>query len=250
MAVKQHLNAAYSKLGKLVDGLSQSGIPDKATDIYQGRNRVVRLDTSEAGPINIKEFRRPHLINRVIYGNIRQSKARRAYLNACRLLEMGFLTPQPIAWVEVTSNRLMSLSYLVTRQEDTLRDVRDLAVNPLRLRLIDAIGMLMAQLHSQGVWMKDFSAGNILWHVDHVTDQIQLFLVDINRMKFNVHSRNRLMNNFRSISNDEAVLEQLAQAYSIHSSIPYEKVIAQANTARRRFALRQRLKHPFRSLRS
>lgn len=240
MAVKTVIADGFTNLRPLVDTIAREGIPAEAADIYQGRNRVVRYDASDQ-PLNIKEFHVPNAINRLVYGNLRKSKARRAFENGQRLLEMGFDTPRPIAFIEKTDGRLMGQSYYISRQEDGMEDIRRLARSPLRDRLVDHIGQLMAQLHQAGVWMKDFSQGNILWRLEP-DGSLRLTLVDINRMAFNVTSRRKLMSNFRTVTDDPQMLRAIAAAYAFHAGADPDQVLRQAIDQRRRYKRKARLK--------
>lgn len=245
MAVHKLLSDDFRSHRRLVEEIAASGVPAAAVDIYRGRNRVVRLDTP-TGPVNIKAFRIPNALNRVVYGNLRRSKARRSYENARRLLALGFPTPAPIAWIELTSRRLMGRSYYLSVQEEDVQDIRRIGSSPLRARLTDGIGALMAALHSARVWMKDFSGGNILWRVSP-SGEIEYFLVDINRMAFGVTSRRRLMKNFRAVSEDPEVLDEIARAYARHSGLDEAATVTEARKVRadflRRHAMRDRLRH-------
>ena len=62
--------------------------------------------------LNVKRYRVPHLINRVIYRFFRQPKAVRAYEYALRLVAKGFETPAPIAYILFRKKGFLEYSYL------------------------------------------------------------------------------------------------------------------------------------------
>lgn len=227
-------------LTALARQLAADGIPVEAIDIYKGRNRVVCLPT-EAGEVNIKQFRIPHAINRLVYGNLRRGKARRAYENAGKLLAQGFPTPAPLAYVEQREGVRFGTSYFVSEQLQGFEDIRHIAVSEHRTAIVEAIGRLMADLHRAHIFMKDFSQGNVLWRVDS-DGRISLSLVDINRMAFGVRSKRRLMKNFRTVADDPALLAEIAQAYARASGMAPDEAMRRAQRANRLYILKRRLK--------
>lgn len=230
----------HTALAALAQEIASTGIPAEAVDIYKGRNLVVRYDTPH-GAINIKQFKIPHIINRLVYGNLRHSKARHAFENAEKLIAKGFHTPQPLAYIEHRQGLLFGISYFVSEQLEGYADIRDLATLEHRDAIVDAIGQLMADLHRAHIFMKDFSQGNVLWRRE-ADGSIRLALVDINRMAFDVYSTRRLMKNFRSIAEDPTLLNNLALAYSRASGMPSDEALQRANRARRLFLRKRRIK--------
>ena len=67
--------------------------------IKDSRNtvKVFRIDDLY---INIKRFKRPNFINRLVYTFFRSTKACRSFLYANKLLDYNILTPDPIAYIE------------------------------------------------------------------------------------------------------------------------------------------------------
>lgn len=218
----------------LVRELLEHGIPADATDIYEGRNRVVRL-CREGREINVKEFKIPNILNRVAYTTVRHSKAARAYEYALRLRNLGFNTPEPLAYAELRTGPLLGLSYFVSQQLDGFRDMREIDEADDTAMLADSLGALMARMHDSGIWMKDFSPGNVLRRRTGRKGLYEFFLVDINRMEFGVTSHSRLMDNFGRITGDPAFLRILVRAYARHSGRPLGEVEAEALAARSRY---------------
>ncbi|MDD3906668.1 MAG: tyrosine protein kinase, partial [Bacteroidales bacterium] len=68
--------------------------------IYKSRNEVKTFNI-EGMALNVKSYRKPIFLNRVIYTFFRHSKARRAYENALEVISRGFETPAPIAYIEI-----------------------------------------------------------------------------------------------------------------------------------------------------
>jgi len=233
MACRSKISPWAPDIGPLVAQLLATGIPDDAVDIYEGRNRVVRLVRGDRH-INIKQFKVPNIINRLVYTTLRRSKAVRAYEYALRLRNLGFNTPEPLAYAERRHGPLLGLSYFVSQQLEGFRDMRVIDDDDNRATLADELGALMARMHDMGVWMKDFSQGNILRRRDS-KGRYEFFLVDINRMEFDVTDRRKLMDNFGRITDDPTFLRILVRAYIRHSGRPAGEVEAAARKAYRRY---------------
>lgn len=243
MAVKSTVNPKFSSLSSLVDDIALHGIPADAVDIYQGRNRVVKYN-HDGLMVNIKQFKVPNAVNRLVYGHLRHSKARRSYENALKLLKMGLSTPQPIAWIEISEEGRLGVSYYICVQEEGMSDVRCIDLHPRRYDIADGIGHMISRLHSRHVFMKDFSQGNILWRV-RPSGRIEFTLVDINRMSFGVRLKRRLMKNFRTIADDPVLLRDIAAAYSRYACTNPDQTLAQVIKVRKAYLRRRKLKKLF-----
>lgn len=205
----------------LLRQLAQNGIPLQARDIYQGRNRVVSM-RFDGEMTNIKEFKIPHLLNRFIYTTFRRSKARRAFDNAIKLRNLGFNTPEPHGWLEIRHGLLLGKSYFVSQQLIGFNDLRNLDkenIDPARFS--QALGKLIARLHTHRILMKDLSPGNVLWQRTPKGDYI-FFLVDINRMEFEVTSKRKLLKNFDRLlpAGQEQLLSTVKKAYYRNLNLP------------------------------
>ena len=151
--------------------------------IHDGRNRLRRCNIY-GYELVIKRFKKPHLINRFVYGSIRDSKAERSYEYAFKLLEKNINTPIPVAYIEVYSFGLRDSYYLslYTSIKREMREFCDLESVDNNRFILEAFGKFTANLHNKGVLHIDYSPGNILF--DTVHGRPVFTLVDINRMKF------------------------------------------------------------------
>lgn len=233
------------QFGTLAHSLAHNGLPRRATVIYRGRNTVVKAYDS-GREICIKEFKVPHIVNRVIYGRFRDGKAQRSFEHAILLRNLGFNTPEPMAYAE-QGGMFFGKSYYVCQYLPEFSDIRDLSGLGTEDRRImaDDLGLLMARLHEAGIWMKDFSQGNILYRRTP-KGHFDFYLVDINRMEFNVTDHRKLMSNFKAVTEDDQLLDSLARAYARHRRLSKEITVKEARAVRRRFlvsaARKQRLK--------
>lgn len=262
--ISYKITPGCESLAPTVMSLMSHGVPSGARLIYDGpRNKVYRCALAStlrtpvsADEINIKVFCVPNVINRFVYGNLRDSKARRAFDNALELLRLGFGTPRPIAFVEESSLRVFGRSFYVSEQlSDEWRTLRDAQNWPDLEEVCGALARFMLRLHHAGVWMKDFSPGNVMMR--RRDGAIEFALVDINRMEFGVTDRRKLMSNFQCIfdTSDPAPVTLLASHYAQASgyavgSAEYDRVVSEALGAverwKQRRAGKQRLKRMFR----
>lgn len=192
--MKSSVNIQYSADGlryqDLVEEIAVRGIPAGAVEVYRGRNVVAKVDTGDE-PVNIKAFAIPNIVNRYVYGRFRKSKARRSFENSLRLSEMGFNVPAPLAYIEEKTPLTFGRSYFISRHVDGLTELRYPERHPFMRELLEALGREMARLHQAGVWMKDFSPGNVLF--SRAPDGSFVFhYVDLNRIRFNTFSRSKL----------------------------------------------------------
>lgn len=239
MEIRQELNPEFgTRFAAFVDRVARQGVPADAVDVYRGRNRVVATtapaDNGRSRRLNIKEFRIPNIINRWAYAYLRRSKARRAFDNASRLRELGFNTPAPIAWIERRGpGGQLELSYFISEQLDGWQEIRTAEAerHPRMGEIARGVGELIFRLHRAGVWMKDASPGNIMWHADE-HGEIHFALVDINRMEFDIASRSLLMTNFGRVFASEKNTLAAARAYACAAGEPEEKIEKAALRAR------------------
>jgi tRNA A-37 threonylcarbamoyl transferase component Bud32 len=238
MTIKQHVNPEFAgRFSAFVNNVAAKGIPPEAVDVYSGRNRVAATPASgtdgRSKRLNIKEFRVPNALNRWVYAYLRRSKARRAFDNALRLRQLGFNTPAPIAWIERHGlGGRLELSYFISEQYDGWQEIRvaETENHPRISEIAAGVGELIFRLHRAGVWMKDASPGNILWHTDP-DGALNFALVDINRMEFNIRSADVLMSNFGRVFTSEKNIETAARAYAAAAALPEDTIIAQAHKA-------------------
>ena len=156
----------------------------EGTTIYDGRNRI-KVFQINGLLLNVKRFRKPILINRLIYSFLRAPKAKRSYEYALRLREKGIDTPEPIAYILCEEKGLLSWSYFISFQmPETYHTLYEAGQGPIEenSELFRALGTYTAHLHQKGIYHRDYSPGNILYHQE--PDGIHFSLIDINRMSF------------------------------------------------------------------
>src|SRR5690625_393962 len=150
------------------------------------RNTIKIFEIGDGIKMNVKSFKIPNIINRVVYRHFRKSKARRSFEYAHRLINTGINTPTPIAFQENHNSLGLTNSYYASIHQShdfTLQKI----INATELQKVKNIlrqfSQFTYQMHEAGIEFKDHSPGNTL--IKKIgDDQYQLFLVDLNRMKF------------------------------------------------------------------
>lgn len=249
MKIKIVLDPQYTWLHNTCQKLATTGIPDNAIPVYRTRrNRIVRIEDGRGGWLNIKAFRLPRFPNDWIYGNMRGSKAKRSYQNARRLLEMGFDTPYPIGYIEVSSHRHMGYTYYISRQETPDGDMREWDKNPNARAALPTVARMIADMHAKGVFHRDLSPGNIMFN-KRPDGTYRLMLVDLNRMDFGVYNHSKLMRNFSAIYPENiAETQYLARLYAAEAGLDADKTAAEARRQVEDFYARQERKKRIKAL--
>ncbi|MFV7791629.1 hypothetical protein ACNO6Z_12365, partial [Aliarcobacter lanthieri] len=76
----------------------------------------------------VKAFKIPNIINQVVYAYFRDSKAKKSYENAVKLINLNINTPTPIGYIEFYQNFLFKESFFISEKLDYLFTIRE----PLR----------------------------------------------------------------------------------------------------------------------
>lgn len=154
--------------------------------LHHERNRV-EFGIYNGKGVVLKTFCQISIFNRIFYALIRPSKAKRAFENAKKLLEMGFLTPSPIDYNDVIYFKVwLHQSWLVTEWESFDFSFRELIERPSVFfdweLIVRETAKFVLDLYKKQVLFKDLSPGNILYKREG--KNYKIYLVDINRMSF------------------------------------------------------------------
>ncbi|MFY7742525.1 MAG: lipopolysaccharide kinase InaA family protein [Flavobacterium sp.] len=149
------------------------------------RNKIKLFELNDV-IVNVKSFKIPNIINKIIYRYFRKSKARRSYEYATYLKENGIGTPQPIAYFENYDFIGLKDSYYVSEQLDcdlTFRELVQIPEYPENEFILRQFTRFCYQLHQKGIEFKDHSPGNTLIRKNE-KGVYDFYLVDLNRMEF------------------------------------------------------------------
>jgi hypothetical protein len=206
--------------------------------LYHDRN-VIKADEFSNVKLVIKSFGRVYLTNQIRYSFFYPSKAERAYRNGLRLLEEGFLTPEPIAFIERFKGGLLTQSYFISLHSDFKPLASIISSDPSDVLITDLV-RFAHRLHQRGIYHMDFSNGNILCKKEN--GHFQFALVDNNRMRFKKFDYKKGLGTFKRLGLTNAQLTQIAKEYSTLSRENEVKTIEQIFNIVRRHQQRNRLK--------
>lgn len=184
--------------------------------IHKGRNEL-RVITHGGRRLVVKAFRRPHLVNRLVYGVLRPSKAKRSYDNALLLLSLGIGTPTPVGYynVRAAGGLLFGLSYYVSLESPCTHRYEELFERRFDYEddVTRAVGRLTALLHNNRLAHKDYGRANILFE-RQPDGEIHLELVDLNRMAHGALGVKEGCKNLERLPATPRMHRQIAGAYA------------------------------------
>lgn len=222
---------------------------DLGTVFGNGDRNVIKLFELDGKTINIKSFKVPHLINKIVYKNFRKSKARRSYEYATLLGEKGIGTPQPIAFLEKFNWIGLQDSYYASEHlaaELTFRELVEIPDYPDHENILRQFTRFSFDLHEKGIEFMDHSPGNTL--IKKVSEnQYQFFLVDLNRMNFHesMGFDMRMKNLSRLTPKKEMIAimsDEYAKLYSKSSTEIFQKMWGATSDFQAAFAKKHKMK--------
>ncbi len=180
----------------------------------QDRNSL-KLFELNGTTVNIKSFKKPNIINQIVYRFFRKSKAQRSFEYANKLLELNILTPKPIGYYEFTEGLLFKNSYYISAQQYCDLTYRELTTN-LDLEqhetILRAFTRFTHDLHVKGVHFLDHSPGNTL--IESHDDGYHFYLVDLNRMEFGPLDFETRIKNFSKLTIHKFMIEIMSNEYA------------------------------------
>lgn len=235
------INSRYECLREFIESIP-SIFEEEGRIIYTGRNliKVIQMDGLE---INVKRYGIPAWPNRIIYSFFRKPKGKRAFLYPQVLLDKGFETPMPMAYIEEEKQGLIRYSYFISIQSPYRRnfyEFGDADIDTCRDTVI-AFAKYTAALHEAGIMHKDYSPGNILF--DELDGNWHFSLVDINRMYFGKVSIEKGCANFARLWGQKPFFELLAKEYAAVREADAETCLKWIMGYRRKFWTRFSKKH-------
>ncbi len=184
------INPKYSALSSFIHSIPYIFEKEGIT-IYKARNEIKIYDVEDKGKgihysLNVKSYKVPIFINKIAYTFFRETKARRAYEYALKVISKNIMTPEPVAFIEEKSYGLLNRSFFIclhtpldgnmriASEEKDFEKIKDLTI---------AFGKFTAELHKKNILHIDYSPGNILYKKNN-NGTFDFSIIDINRMKF------------------------------------------------------------------
>ncbi|WP_379967375.1 lipopolysaccharide kinase InaA family protein [Epilithonimonas sp. UC225_85] len=184
--------------------------------VGHGNRNVVKFFVVDNLKLNFKSFKQHNIINRHVYKYYRKSKSRRSYEYAQMLIDKGFFTPKPIAYIENHDFIGVTSSYYVSEQLEDVFTLGDVLYDHSftdREEIIKAYTQLIFQLHENGIIFIDNASGNFL--IKKIDGKYRFFLVDLNRMSFyDEISISKRLQNFERLTNDLEIIKLISAEYA------------------------------------
>jgi len=154
-------------------------------DFVIGQRNAIKIFEIEGQILNIKSFRVPNFINRIIYRFFRKSKAARSFEYATILMNKGIGTPKPIAFYECFNLLGLKESYYVCEHINADLTYRELVQTdyPDGENILRQFTRFSFEMHQKGIEFLDHSPGNTLIK-NEGNGNYSFYLVDLNRMRF------------------------------------------------------------------
>ncbi len=182
--------------------------------IYDKRN-VIKIVEFEGKKYVVKSFKRPHLLNQIIYRFFRDSKAKRSFVNSMKLKQLGVNTPKPIGYIEFPTPFRFKESFYISEFFDFDFEIRAVFKDKSfkdRENILKRFIEYTYKLHQKKVHHIDYSPGNIL--VKRVGDSYEFSIIDVNRMEFVEFDDDLRMQNLAKLSNDREDNEFMIKCYA------------------------------------
>lgn len=235
------IHPRYEGMRSFLETLPQR-FEHEGTEIYHKRN-VVRLFRPGTGTWVVKRYKRPHLLQRIVYTFWRSSKAARAFAYAARLRALGIDTPHEIACLEVRRGGLLRDAYFVSEHcpYDSVKNLAD-TTERLPADFAEVLARFLAEMHEKGFLHGDLNLSNVLYHRTG-TQGIRFAVIDTNRSRFCPQpTRRACLDNLKRLTHHRALLEQVVSAYARCREWPEAECVQAVVEAVERFERRKALK--------
>lgn len=206
----------FSHLAKTLNTIEQ--VFAASDEILHDKRNIIKKCVLRNETLVIKSFKKPNTLRAFIYGNIRDSKAKRSYLNAQQLIKLGIRTPKPVAFIENKKAGMLRESYFVAQyyayhftMYEVIRDFKNTA-DTQKHNIIKAFTLFTFRMHEKGILHLDHNAGNTL--IKEKDGQYEFYIIDINRMSFKNLSEKERLNNFVRLTDDLLVMQIIADTYA------------------------------------
>jgi len=216
MSINVNYNPKFSNLSDILNEIFVN-FNFKGKILVNGQRNAIKLFEVEGITLNIKSFKRPNLINKIVYRYFRKSKARRSFEFASKLMEMQIGTPQPVAFFENYDFVGLKESYYACEHLENVFEFREIVQNEAfenRDFIIRKFTQFTFEMHEKGIEFLDHSPGNTLIRKNN-DGSYSFFLVDLNRMQFHqtIDFKTR-MKNLSKITHKKDMITVMSNEYA------------------------------------
>ncbi len=201
----------------------------KGTLFIDGKRNKIKTFPLGAMTVNVKSFKVPNAVNKLVYRFFRKSKAQRSYEFANILLEKSIGTPQPIAYFENKTALSLQDSYYMSEQMEadlTFRQLIEIPDYPEHEIILRQFTQFTFKLHEKGIAFLDHTPGNtLIKKTGH--EQYEFFLVDLNRMQFHTQkmSLEERVVNMAKLTPEERLITVMSDEYAKLYGCTYDEVL-------------------------
>lgn len=207
------------EISEMIEKFDTSG-----TVFGDGKRNIIKVFSNS---VNVKSFKVPSFINRIVYRFFRKSKAQRSFEYAVRLQKDKVGTPNPIAYSEYPGLLGLGKSFYISSHlhpDLTFRELVTYPDYPDHENILRQFTRFSFELHEKGIEFLDHSPGNTL--IKKISEfKYEFFLVDLNRMKFHDSMDfTRRMNNLKRLTYKPEMIAVMSEEYAKFSGIDYQLV--------------------------
>ncbi len=208
------INENYSHLDTFIKVMPMLFNNGYGKIIYKGRNELREMNLNGVDLV-VKSYCIPNIINRIVYGIFRSSKAERSYHYAHMLRANGIGSPTPVAYYTERKGLFFSRSFFISLKSECQYTYIDLIKHEFSNaeNIVKAIARVAAQMHEKGFLHKDFSRGNILFR--ETPAGVMVEIIDLNRIRFRKIGINEGCKNFERLPATPQIHRWLAEEYSM-----------------------------------
>lgn len=200
-----------SELNNIAENFDNSG-----SLLFKGSRNTIKVFDVNGKKVNVKSFKKPSFIKKIIYKYFRASKAKSSFLNAELLIQYGFQTPAPYGFVEKSDWLGITDSYYFCEHLQDAFPLEKVVVNlefPDRNNILEQYTNYFFNLHQKGIEFIDNSLGNTL--IIKNNNSYSFYLIDLNRLNNNKNlSIDDRMKNFSRLSLDHTIWHVISKKYA------------------------------------
>lgn len=189
---------------------------DTGESIYDGTRNALKKFPLQDKEVIVKAFKKPNLVNKIVYRFFRSSKAERSFIYAKKLASLNIGTPKAVAYFENSSSLFFKDSYYISEFLDsdlTYRELITIPNYPDKEIILQQFTAFTKQLHDNGVLFKDHSPGNTL--IKKIGEgSYAFYLVDLNRMEFKDLTYRERIANFARLTPEKEMVRSMAYSYA------------------------------------
>lgn len=210
IVISNNYQETKDEILKLIKNFNRKGI-----HINDGKRNSIKVFDLNGKKVNIKSFKLPNAVNKIVYRFFRKSKAERSFSYAEYLISKNIGTPHPIAFVEKKSAFTFQDSFYISEHLEydlTFRELVNDANYPKREEILRAFTRFTYELHEKKIEFLDHSPGNTLIQLHN--ENYKFFLVDLNRMNFKNLNFEERMRNFSRLTPKKEMVEVMSNEYA------------------------------------